>query len=62
MTERLPELRHELDVDFCVVNGENAADGVGLTAKLAEKLLGAGATVLPPSTHIWRHPDPVPLL
>ena len=26
---------HELDVDFCVVNGENAADGIGLTAKLA---------------------------
>ena len=25
--ERLPGLREELDVDFCVVNGENAADG-----------------------------------
>ena len=32
---RLPGLRDELGIDFCVVNGENAADGMGLTAKLA---------------------------
>ena len=25
--ERLPGLREELGIDFCVVNGENAADG-----------------------------------
>jgi calcineurin-like phosphoesterase len=26
---RLASLKEELDVDLCVVNGENAADGVG---------------------------------
>jgi 2',3'-cyclic-nucleotide 2'-phosphodiesterase len=62
VTERLPELRHELDVDFCVVNGENAADGVGLTAKLAAKLLAAGADVLTTGNHVWRHRDLVPVL
>ncbi len=62
MTSRLPELRHELEVDFCVVNGENAADGVGLTAKLAEKLLDAGADVVTTGNHVWRHRDLVPLL
>ena len=40
---RLPSLREELAVDFCVVNGENAADGRGITAKLAERLLASGA-------------------
>ena len=62
MTSRLPELRHELEVDFCVVNGENAADGMGLTAKLAEKLLDAGADVLTTGNHVWRHRDLVPVL
>src|SRR5207237_8561451 len=41
--ERLPSLREELAVDFCVVNGENAADGRGLTPRLAERILAAGA-------------------
>jgi metallophosphoesterase (TIGR00282 family) len=58
----LPELRHELEADLCVVNGENAADGIGLTAKLAEKLLAAGADVVTTGNHVWRHRDLVPLL
>jgi 2',3'-cyclic-nucleotide 2'-phosphodiesterase len=56
------ELRHELAADFCVVNGENAADGIGLTAKLAEKLLAAGADVITTGNHVWRHRDLIPLL
>jgi len=62
VTEHLPELRHELDADLCVVNGENAADGAGLTAKLAEKLLAAGADVITTGNHVWRHRDLVPIL
>jgi 2',3'-cyclic-nucleotide 2'-phosphodiesterase len=54
LEERLGNLRDELDVDFCVVNGENAADGVGLTPKLAEKLLVAGADVITLGNHTWR--------
>ena len=59
---RLPSLKHELGADFCVVNGENAADGLGLTAKLAEKLLAAGADVLTTGNHVWRHRDLLPVL
>ena len=59
---RLPELRHELGIDFCVVNGENAADGMGLTAKLAERLLAAGADVVTTGNHVWRQRDLVPVL
>ena len=62
MTDRLPELKHELDVDFCVVNGENAADGIGLTAKLAVRILEAGADVITTGNHVWRHRDLVPML
>jgi 2',3'-cyclic-nucleotide 2'-phosphodiesterase len=54
---RLPDLKEELGVDFCIVNGENAADGAGLTAKLADKLLAAGADVLTTGNHVWRRRD-----
>ena len=60
--QRLSELKHDLGVDVCVVNGENAADGMGLTAKLAEKLLSAGADVVTTGNHVWRHRDLVPVL
>src|SRR5918994_7383698 len=59
---RLPGLRDELEADFCIVNAENVADGTGVTAKLAEKLLAAGADVLTTGNHVWRHRDLVPLL
>jgi metallophosphoesterase (TIGR00282 family) len=52
--ERLGSLREELDVDLCVVNGENAADGVGLTPRLADKLLAAGADAITLGNHAWR--------
>ena len=44
------------------MNGENAADGVGLTAKLAARILGAGADVITTGNHVWRRPDLVPTL
>jgi metallophosphoesterase (TIGR00282 family) len=59
---RLHDLREELRADICIVNGENAADGVGLTAKLAEKLLAAGADAITMGNHVWRQRDLMPFL
>jgi 2',3'-cyclic-nucleotide 2'-phosphodiesterase len=59
---RLPGLRDELGVDFCVVNGENVANGVGITPRLAEKLLAAGADVITLGNHTWRRPEIGPYL
>jgi 2',3'-cyclic-nucleotide 2'-phosphodiesterase len=59
---RLHGLREELGASFCIVNGENAADGMGLTAKLAEKLLAAGADVVTLGNHVWRQRDLIPVL
>jgi metallophosphoesterase (TIGR00282 family) len=50
---RLPSLREELAVEFCIVNGENAADGRGITAKIAERLLAAGADVITLGNWVW---------
>jgi 2',3'-cyclic-nucleotide 2'-phosphodiesterase len=55
--ERLSALREERAIDFCVVNGENAADGAGITPRLAERLLAAGADAITLGNHVWRRPE-----
>src|SRR5262245_43202526 len=59
---RLAGLREELTVDFCIVNGENAADGRGITAKIAERLLAAGADVVTLGNWAWGQPGFAPYL
>ena len=44
------------------MNGENIADGAGITPKLAEKLLAAGADVVTLGNHTWRRPEIGPYL
>src|SRR6185437_1241572 len=58
----LPGLKDELGVGFCIVNGENVADGAGITPKLADKLLAAGADVLTLGNHVWRRREIAPYL
>jgi 2',3'-cyclic-nucleotide 2'-phosphodiesterase len=60
--ERLPGLRDELGARFCIVNAENAADGAGLTPKLAERILGAGADAITLGNHTWRRQELIPYL
>lgn len=50
--QRLRALRRERGVDFCVVNGENAA-GVGITPRQADQLLDAGADVVTLGNHSY---------
>ncbi|HZT90996.1 MAG TPA: TIGR00282 family metallophosphoesterase [Gaiellaceae bacterium] len=60
--QRLPSLRAELAADFCVVNGENAAAGRGITAKLADRLLASGADVVTLGNWVWGQPAFAPYL
>ena len=60
--ERLPSLLDELEVDFCVANGENVADGVGITPKLADRLLATGIDAITLGNHVWRRVEIVPYL
>ena len=58
----LPRLRTELEIDFCIVNGENVADGVGITPRLADRLLAAGADAITLGNHTWRRIEIAPYL
>src|SRR4051795_8539505 len=56
----LPDLRAE--VDFVVINGENAAGGIGITPKEADELFRLGADVITLGNHTYRHREIWPYL
>ena len=49
----LPGLKRELEADVTILNGENAAGGFGLTAKLVSELKAAGADVITTGNHVY---------
>ncbi len=51
----LPRLRERHAIDFVVVNGENAAGGLGITSKIAREFLAAGVDVITLGNHTFRH-------
>jgi len=53
VASELPGLRTRLKADFVVVNGENAAHGAGITEKVCQELLDAGADVVTGGNHSW---------
>ena len=57
ITARLPKLREEWDLDFVVVNAENATSGFGLSGAHAKALLDAGADCLTLGDHAFDKRD-----
>jgi 2',3'-cyclic-nucleotide 2'-phosphodiesterase len=53
LVAELPSLRRELELDFVVVNGENAAGGFGITAAICDDVFDAGADVITLGNHSW---------
>jgi metallophosphoesterase (TIGR00282 family) len=49
----LAEIKKENEVDFIIINGENAAGGRGITPKICIDLLRAGAAVVTTGDHVW---------
>ena len=54
LNNKLPELIKNKDIDFVIVNGENAADdGRGITKEIAEDFFKNGVDVITSGNHIW---------
>ncbi len=51
----LPGIRREHAVDVCIVNGENASHGRGLSLQSAEEIYLAGADCITMGNHTWNN-------
>ena len=60
--ERLPNLRRDREIDFVIANAENVADGVGITSRIAKRLLAAGVDVITLGNHAYRQREVYPYL
>jgi metallophosphoesterase (TIGR00282 family) len=57
VVDSLPGLRRDLNLDFVVVNGENAAGGFGITEQIVEDLVDAGADAVTLGNHAFDQRD-----
>lgn len=53
----LPKIIEEKQIDFVIVNGENAADGMGITEKMYKELIAAKTNVVTMGNHTWGKKD-----
>jgi metallophosphoesterase (TIGR00282 family) len=52
--EKLPKIIEKKKIDFVIANGENAGDmGVGITKKIFNQFIEAGADVVTTGNHVW---------
>ena len=55
--EILPKTIRENNIDFVIANGENSADGMGITSKIFKDLMCAGVNVVTMGNHTWGKKD-----
>jgi len=55
--DNLPGIRRRLGLDFVVLNSENAAGGFGVTTRIVDEMLNAGADVLTTGNHAFDQRD-----
>lgn len=53
LQKRLGKIKNDYNVDFTIVNGENAAEGMGLTLKNFKDIVAAGADCITMGNHTW---------
>ncbi len=57
LAEHLMKLKVEYQIDFTIVNGENAAGGIGMTKKSIQKLFNYGSNVITSGNHTWKYKE-----
>ena len=57
LSQKLPEILKEYNIDYCIVNGENAAHGKGLSMQCADEIFAAGADCITMGNHTWDNND-----
>lgn len=57
LKETLPKIMKDEKINFCIVNGENAAGGMGITEKNYKEILSCGTDVVTMGNHTWAKKD-----
>jgi len=53
LADKLGTIKEELDIQGVIVNGENAAGGLGIVPEVCEEILSYGVDVITSGNHIW---------
>ena len=57
LSKELPKIKKEENINFVIVNAENAAGGFGLTTKLYNDISKMGVDVMTMGNHTWAKRD-----
>lgn len=58
----LPDLKNKLTPDVIIVNGENAAHGIGINEKICLEMFEAGVSIITLGNHSWDQREVIPYI
>lgn len=62
LQKHLPKIKDELKPDVVIVNGENAANGAGITEKICKEFYDWGVDVITTGNHVWDQREIIPYI
>ncbi len=62
LRSKLRSIKQQFAVDITVVNGENSAQGNGITPASADSLINSGADIITTGNHVFRRKEIYPVL
>lgn len=62
LEHHLPTLKEKLDPDITIVNGENAANGRGISEKICKQFYDWGVDCITTGNHIWDQREIIPYI
>ena len=57
LLRRLPDFKRKNNIDVCIANGENSAQGNGVTPKSVNMVLDSGVDMLTMGNHVFKRPE-----
>jgi metallophosphoesterase (TIGR00282 family) len=62
LAQHLPSLKQSLAPDVIIVNGENAAHGIGINEKIVQEFFGHGVDIVTLGNHSWDQREVIPYI
>ena len=53
LRRNISKLKQEFNIDFTIANGENSADGMGITLKILKDMYALGVDIVTMGNHTW---------